>query len=110
MSTVNIDVKTNYCYQPLAVANTQETAVKVIAWIDFIEYTCNPGSTHAVRLRLSDSLRLERFALWKPFLKFWDFGVPAFWPDTQGRRKIDNWGGGAHIHIFVFCPINFIGN
>ena len=21
--------------------------------------------------------------------------------DTQGRRKIDNWGGG-HIHIFVF--------
>ena len=20
----------------------------------------------------------------------------------QGRRKIDNWGGGAHIHIFEF--------
>ena len=67
--------KTNYCYQPLSVANTQETAVKVIAWTDFIEYTCNPGLTHAVRLRLSDSLRLERFALWKPFLKLWDFGV-----------------------------------
>ena len=25
---------------------------------------------------------------------------------TQGRRKIDYWGG-ANIHIFVFCTINF---
>ena len=27
----------------------------------------------------------------------------------QGRRTIDNWGGG-HIHIFVFCTINFFWN
>ena len=27
----------------------------------------------------------------------------------QCRSKLDNWGGGggAHIHIFVFCVINF---
>ena len=33
-----------------------------------------------------------------------------FCEPAQGRRKIDNWGGGgggAHIHIFVLCPINF---
>ena len=29
---------------------------------------------------------------------------------TQGPRKIDNWGGGAHIHIFVLCIINFFWN
>ena len=29
----------------------------------------------------------------------------------QGCRKIDNWGGGGgHIHLFVFCPINFFWN
>ena len=28
----------------------------------------------------------------------------------QRRRNIDNWGGGADIHIFVFCPINFFWN
>ena len=27
----------------------------------------------------------------------------------QGRRKIDNWGGG-NIHIFVFCTISFFWN
>jgi hypothetical protein len=27
----------------------------------------------------------------------------------QRRRNIDNWGG-ADIHIFVFCPINFFWN
>ena len=26
----------------------------------------------------------------------------------QGQRKIDNWGGGAHVHIFVF--IDFKNN
>ena len=33
--------------------------------------------------------------------------VPAM--SSQGRRKIDNWGGG-NIHIFVFCTTNFFGN
>ena len=29
----------------------------------------------------------------------------------QGRSKVDNWGGGgADIHIFVFCTINFFRN
>jgi hypothetical protein len=27
---------------------------------------------------------------------------------TQWRRQLDNWGGGANIHIFVFCIINFL--
>ncbi len=26
----------------------------------------------------------------------------------QGHKKVDNWGD--HIHIFVFCTINFFGN
>ena len=28
---------------------------------------------------------------------------------SQMRSKLDNWGGGggAHIHIFMFCAINF---
>jgi hypothetical protein len=26
------------------------------------------------------------------------------------RRKIDKWGGGDHIHIFVFCIINLFWN
>jgi hypothetical protein len=29
---------------------------------------------------------------------------------VQRRRNIDNWGGGADIHIFVICPINFFWN
>ena len=29
-----------------------------------------------------------------------------YWKSWQGRRKIDNWGGVADIHIFVFCNIN----
>jgi hypothetical protein len=29
---------------------------------------------------------------------------------AQRRRNIDNWGGRADIHIFVFCPINFFWN
>jgi hypothetical protein len=29
----------------------------------------------------------------------------------QCRSKLDNWGGGgAHIHIFMFCIINFFWN
>ena len=29
---------------------------------------------------------------------------------VQDRSKLDNWGGGggADIHIFVFCTINFL--
>ena len=27
---------------------------------------------------------------------------------VQGCRKVDNWGGGADIHIFMFCIIYFL--
>ena len=27
---------------------------------------------------------------------------------NQNRSKLDNGGGGADIHIFVFCTINFL--
>ena len=28
----------------------------------------------------------------------------------QGWRKLHNWGGGTHIHIFLFCNIDFFRN
>jgi hypothetical protein len=90
-----------YQYRSIKNSSTTHALIQLIHhWLVALE---KPGNS--IRSSMIDfSKAVDRVDHNILLEKLSNFNVPQY------RSKLDNWGGGAHIHIFVFCVINFFSD